>query len=447
MLPSGDIFNVSLTANTATNIWTANRAKSEPLSITNESATKVVRIAFGSERPTASSGQPVYPRQTVRVKSQLGIWAYCEEATQITLCENGFVQGTGGADSWGSSVSTLDGEYSSPEDFTASYSSATELALTSLPFTPTVDQFVSVRANNTTSGTAVFMPDAYPYTWDSSTGVLSVGGGAWWGASDTFRVSIDGQKRAYNTTLGAYEVEQAQPLSAAVEGAYNSPDDFTADYSTTSGIELSGLPFTPVAANFAGVEVFSNQSLTAVYTPKSHVFDYTDLTASGLLNVGGASWGASDTFRVSLVGQSKGYSTALSAHQVAEVAPISDAYASETVADVTNEDDASSDYYITMDGYQHCMVQYEVVGGTDTLALSVHGTTQDDGTAAASCLYQDITQYGMDIVTWSTASGTYDVDTTLTTTAGTAWKYLKLNVAATGGANDGDYKIFARKWY
>jgi len=81
------------------------------------------------------------------------------------------------------------------------------------------------------------------------------------------------------------------------------------------------------------------------------------------------------------------------------------------------------------------------------IALKVYGTLQADGTAAASCLYNDVTQSGMDILSWTTTSGSYDVSTILKTVGDSSWKYLKFNVAKTGGSNDADYTIYIKKYY
>ena len=241
-------------------------------------------------------------------------------------------------------------------------------------------------------------------------------------------------------------VQDSQPFYIH-NGDYSSPVDFTAVYSTSSGIEIYGVPFTPTIANFIGVVSHRSGSSGSVYSPKSHVFDYTHLTGSGLLNIGGASFESGDSFNVLLTGQRKGYSASMSANQTVDISPLPSKYSSETIADVTNETDASSDYYMSLDQYPHFQIQYFKTGGTDTCSLKVYGTDQDDGTASDSCLYQDITQYGMEPLNHSTASGSYNIDITLKSVEGSSWKYVKCNVATSGGSNDGDYKIFGRKWY
>lgn len=74
-------------------------------------------------------------------------------------------------------------------------------------------------------------------------------------------------------------------------------------------------------------------------------------------------------------------------------------YQSETLADITNAAAGPAYYYIDMSGFSKLGLQFEISGGTGTLTLE--GTIQDDGTAAASCTYQDIGSSTFGAASWT----------------------------------------------
>jgi len=119
--------------------------------------------------------------------------------------------------------------------------------------------------------------------------------------------------------------------------------------------------------------------------------------------------------------------------------PLSDQHAESTLVDNTNETDATTYYYVDMDGYNAMGAQLIISGGSGTMTVTVEGSLQDDGTAASSCTYGDIsTEFGA--ASWTA--------TTILQGQDLAYKYLRFKtVSSTGGSDDADITIYFKKLY
>ena len=128
---------------------------------------------------------------------------------------------------------------------------------------------------------------------------------------------------------------------------------------------------------------------------------------------------------------------------VLEANPLSTHNVSETLAAVTNGADATYYYYLDMDGFRKSGLQIAVIsGGSGTCTITLEGTIQDDGTAPASCTYQDISSI-FGAINWTTTSIVVD-----DSGATGPMKYVRAKVvAATGAADDADWTLYAKKLY
>lgn len=151
--------------------------------------------------------------------------------------------------------------------------------------------------------------------------------------------------------------------------------------------------------------------------------------------------GATVTSGGSLNVQTDGYDSGTDSNKVFEVNPLSEHHVEETLADETNGADGTYYYYVDMDGYKHFSAQLELSGGSGTCTVTVEATNQDDGTAAASCTYQDVTNglFG---------SASYTASDFLIADTAQSFKYVRYKVvASTGGADDADWTIYHKKQY
>jgi hypothetical protein len=118
-------------------------------------------------------------------------------------------------------------------------------------------------------------------------------------------------------------------------------------------------------------------------------------------------------------------------------------YESETLAAVTDGTDGTYYYYVDMAGYKQLGLQLIIGAGSGSVTVTVEGTTQDDGTAQASCTYIDVTNGIYGAANFTASAALYDSDRKCGN-----FKYLRVKVVAnTGGADDGDWTIFSKKLF
>ena len=138
--------------------------------------------------------------------------------------------------------------------------------------------------------------------------------------------------------------------------------------------------------------------------------------------------------------QTDGYDTGTDSIKGFEVSPISTHHI-EASTTLTNVENATPQHvYLDMDGYRNWGAQWAKSGGADTYALTIEATIQDDGTAAASCSYIDVTADWFGVASW-TASGLIQADETISA------KYVRLKFTTAGAGNDADFVIYTKKLY
>ncbi len=137
----------------------------------------------------------------------------------------------------------------------------------------------------------------------------------------------------------------------------------------------------------------------------------------------------------------RGYDTGSDSNKSFEVAPIWNQHVEETIADVTNETDATTNYFIDMDGYSGLNLQLIISGGSGTMTVTVAASAQDDGTAAASVTYRDVTNDVFGAASFTASTYLFDDAKVL----GGA-KFVRIQtVSSTGGSNDADITIYAKR--
>jgi hypothetical protein len=140
--------------------------------------------------------------------------------------------------------------------------------------------------------------------------------------------------------------------------------------------------------------------------------------------------------------QADGYDSGTDSQKVYEVAPLNQQYLPSSNA-LTTVLNATPQYiYYDMSGYKFITIEIAAVdaGGGDTHIITLEGTCQDDGTAAASCTYQDVTA-ALTGVASVAATSTWIIDTPV------AFKYLRVKDTTAGGNNDGGMTAYAKQMY
>lgn len=157
---------------------------------------------------------------------------------------------------------------------------------------------------------------------------------------------------------------------------------------------------------------------------------------------------ASDGFFVTLFNNI--YTALTQSIRTEEIDPLHQAFVSEVLADVTNQADATYDYYVDMDGYSKAGFQLDLSCGLGTVTATVWGSMLSDGTVPAACPFQDMTNDVFGVAQLQAAAGAaadmwIDNDGVLG-----LCKYVRVRiVAATGGvgAQLGDWQILHKRMF
>ena len=145
------------------------------------------------------------------------------------------------------------------------------------------------------------------------------------------------------------------------------------------------------------------------------------------------------------------FNTVSGALRVEEVDPISQHYVSETLENIVSATDGSYPYYTDMNGFRKWGAQIvgDIGATSGTLTITVEGTMQDDGTAPASCTFDDITNDTFGSASFIINTTAPDIVTLNANTEKLAlYKYVKLLItAATSGGSDGSWTIYHTRLY
>jgi len=247
-----------------------------------------------------------------------------------------------------------------------------------------------------------------------------------------------GQKTSANSIPVVLPSDAAANSGSASSGdaTYMSPTDFTATYASGTTLTITGLPYTPTAAQFMSVKRQDTTGVSVTYTPDVKAFAYNSST--GVLTVTGAAFTATDVFVVTAIGPTKMMDVSNDAQRNAPIRDLSDQYVSETFT-LTNVPNATPDETIIVDlsGYRGWSVHVEKTGGADTFDVDYFVSNED---ALSTADWLEITP------TFASGSATADhiahPDSQMLVTKG-----LKLKITTAGAANDADFQAFVRRWY
>lgn len=216
--------------------------------------------------------------------------------------------------------------------------------------------------------------------------------------------------------------------------------DAVSAYAAATQITVTGLPYTFTKYDIERIDQVPTSGNVTSYTDKA------DFSVSGTtITVTGATFGATDSFVVTLSGPPRTEDTPASAEQTLRLNPDSESYVGETLAALSNIAANTTGYlYLDMAGYKYFTMQCDTSGTTptDTLTLTVEATLQDDGTAAASCAYVDVTN------DWFGVASVVDADVNFAKDTPTAAKYVRLKyVTSNTGGSDADLTVYAKRLY
>lgn len=258
------------------------------------------------------------------------------------------------------------------------------------------------------------------------------------------------QPAVTDEALVVYDVGGGAASVTAEYEATTAGRNGTATYASGTTITLAGFPFTCESEDIVFVREVDETGNTAKIWVNGTAGVQMEVNAACTLltRTGGTDFTATAVFTVGYNGEKKGYAVATNSVRTAEINPLSEMHVEETLLALTNIAQNTTAYaYLDMDGYRMAGIQCETSDAvpTDVLTVTLECSIQDDGTAAASCTYQDCTNQ-------LTGSASFvDSDFIMTTPSnGTlmALKYLRIKYnTSAGGGNDADLTCYVKRMW
>lgn len=109
--------------------------------------------------------------------------------------------------------------YVSPVDFTATYTAATQITLTGVPYVPVVEQFVAVTVMDSSGNATNYTPTTNAFAYNGGTGVLTITGASFDATDLGYRVMIYGPDKAYSAVSDTNQDYRTNPENSHTAGA------------------------------------------------------------------------------------------------------------------------------------------------------------------------------------------------------------------------------------
>jgi len=197
---------------------------------------------------------------------------------------------SGGGGSGGGGSSSVSAEYISPTDFTATYTTASTITLTGLPYTLTSGvQVVYIKVRDTaTNLTTTYVAGAGGYGFGFSAGVITAYKDGVvtniFASTNMYEVGLNGQEKSYDPTVDVTKTIDQSPLSAK-----NTPNSLldttniaaaTNYYPSATGMTNDG--YRPIALSGKFIDADGTMTMTIEETcdEDSTNADWIDTTAS-----------------------------------------------------------------------------------------------------------------------------------------------------------------------
>ena len=204
-------------------------------------------------------------------------------------------------------------------------------------------------------------------------------------------------------------------------------------YASGTTLTFSGLPITLASEDIVYIKEVDATGNTANVWINGTGGVHMEVSGSTLTRSGGSDFSANGVYEVGYNAQDKGFESATNSFRHAIINRDTDKDVADTLLALTNIATNTTGYgYIDLENYKYLVIQNETSGTTptDTLTLTLEATAQNDGTAAASCTYQDVT-------TELTGSASFvDTDCMWIIDIPVKFKYLRIKYVTSNDAGD-----------
>jgi len=126
----------------------------------------------------------------------------------------------------------------------------------------------------------------------------------------------------------------------------------------------------------------------------------------------------------------------------AEIDPLNMQYVCDKVAEVTNTDTVTNNYYLDLNGFRRAGIQLEITAGSGTVTVKFYGTVENDDPDLTARTYQDVTLKAY-------SAGSFTLSNMLPDTASfwANFTAMKIEVAVVNASSDSSYRIDAKRLY
>ena len=115
----------------------------------------------------------------------------------------------------GGGGASVDAEYRSPSDFTATFTNSTTITLAGVPFTPLSEELVYIKVIPASGDTSTYVAGSSGVSLTISAGVITIAGaGTPFTAGDAYEVGINSQQKAYDSDLDTNKSIEQSPTWA-----------------------------------------------------------------------------------------------------------------------------------------------------------------------------------------------------------------------------------------
>jgi hypothetical protein len=241
--------------------------------------------------------------------------------------------------------------------------------------------------------------------------------------------------------------------ASSVSAEFISPTDFTATYTSSSTITITGMPFTITnSSQIVYVKVYNTSTkIATTYVAGSGNISFG--YSAGVITVYSSGVAitaltSNDTYEVGINGQEKGYDPTTDTEKSIEQSPLSAKYVADSLLDTTNVA-AATNYYpsstgMSMDGYSALSLSGKIIDADNTTTLTIEATNDEDTTNAD---WIDVTQcFNNDKAGVATSIGASIVATSATVTFAISrvmfnYSYFRLKSVTGDATNTVIYKI------
>lgn len=190
--------------------------------------------------------------------------------------------------------------------------------------------------------------------------------------------------RASVDSTGALKVTGG---ASSVSAQYISPADFTASYTSSSTITLTGLPFTITNSSqivyVKGYNTSTKIATTYVAGANGYSFGYSaGVITIYLAGVAITALTSNDTYEVGINTQNKSYDPTVDVTKTIDQSPLSAKYVQDSILDTTNIA-AATNYYpsstgMSMDGFSALSVSGKIIDADNTTTLTIEAMNDED---------------------------------------------------------------------